>query len=192
LYWRNDERSQRCFHVHNEISTILFRVIDEPIKIDAKILDVGCNAGKDLHSLYRLGYRNLTGIDINHRAITLLEKTYPEMAKDVKTYAIPIERVIGELKTNSFDVVYAVATLGHIRNDSAWIFREMARVTSDYLMTIEDEKNRHWGHHPRNYKEIFGKLGMHQVLEVNCNGEKGFNKSHVLRLFRKNVSGGKG
>src|SRR5215217_9793129 len=43
------------------------------------ILDLGCGTGRGLADLYRSGYHNLSGVDINPHAIELGKSTYPDL-----------------------------------------------------------------------------------------------------------------
>ena len=58
----------------------LLKIADRFVNKNDSILEIGCNVGRNLNALYCNGFRNLSGIEINERAIRILKASYPEMA----------------------------------------------------------------------------------------------------------------
>jgi SAM-dependent methyltransferase len=150
-----------------------------------KILEIGCNVGRNLNRLFEAGFRNLEAIEISEKAVKMLEKSFPEMAAIAKINNLPVEEKIKEFKDNEFDIVYTMAVLEHIHNDSKWIFPEIVRIAKT-VITIEDEHGLSWRHFPRNYKKIFELLGMNQVYEMNCAKIDMLGSNFFARVFKKN------
>ena len=117
---------------------------------NTRILEIGCNVGRNLNYLFLAGFQNLEGIEISGSAVELLSQSYPEMARYTKIYNMPVEEIIKKFRDNEFDVVFTMAVLEHIHIDSECVFPEMMRITKDFLITIEDEYGLFWRHFPRN------------------------------------------
>lgn len=152
---------------------------------DFKILEIGCNVGRNLHHLFISDFRNLKAIEISENAVQVLKQNFPEMANNIEIYNTAVENIIKKFKTNQFNLIYTMAVLEHIHNDSSWIFSEIARITNNFLITIEDETHSTWRHFPRNYKKIFESFGMEQVEEINCEDIKNLGKAYNARIFKK-------
>lgn len=166
-------------------SQFLVEIMKRYAKPNTKILEIGCNVGRNLNYLFLAGFKNLAGIEISEKAVQLLEHSYPEMARHTRIYNEPIEKIIKKFEGCKFDVVFTMAVLEHIHTDSEWIFPEMVRITKDFLITIEDECGISWRHFPRNYKKVFEPLGMRQIEEINCSEVDGLNSSFFARIFKK-------
>jgi len=127
----------------------------------SKILEIGCNTGRNLAFLYHAGFRYLSAIEISEDAVENLRKTYREL-KRVEVTVSPIEDIIKEIPDDAFDVVFTMAVLEHVHWDSDWIFAEIARIGRK-VITIEDEGRSSSRHFQRNYQTVFENLGLHQV-----------------------------
>ncbi len=150
------------------------------------VLEVGCNAGRNLDFLYRAGFCDLHAIEINAQALELLRNTFPEWAGEAQLHNRAIEDVLPAMDSDRFGLVFTMAVLEHIHSDSAEVFAEIARVTKDYLITIEDERRVSSRHFPRQYQQIFEPLGLQQIEATVCNDrEHGLSDVHVARVFRK-------
>ena len=151
-----------------------------------RILEIGCNVGRNLNYLFLAEFRNLEGIEISENAVKLLEQSYPEMASQTKIYNASIEEKIKQFRDCEFDIVFTMAVLEHIHTDSEWIFPKIAKITKNFLITIEDEHGISWKHFPRNYKKIFECFHMEQIEEINCCREiNGLSSSFFARIFKK-------
>lgn len=168
-----------------ERSQFLVELIKRYIDSDAKILEIGCNVGRNLNYLFTSGYTKVEGIEIGKDAIALMKRAYPEMAKLIKVYNAPVEDIINDFEDDVFDVVFTMAVLEHIHPDSRFIFSEMVRITKRYLITIEDERSVSWRHFPRNCRKVFEPLGLKQIQEFNCQGIKGLGSNVWARIFLK-------
>ena len=168
-------------------SEFLGQLVGKNVGPDAKILEIGCNIGRNLNYLFEAGFKNLHAIEISETAVQLLRETYPEMANCIEICNVPVEDVIKHLGENEYDLVFTMAVLEHIHTDSEWIFVEMVRICKERLITIEDERSVSWRHFPRNYKRVFEELGMQQMEEVNCSEVEGLGSVFVARVFRKAV-----
>jgi SAM-dependent methyltransferase len=114
--------------------------IGEYLDRDAAVLELGCSSGRHLAHLLEDGYENLTGIEINPDALDVMEDVYPELAQTGTFYADTMESVVEEFEDGQFDAVYSVETLQHVHEDDAdWLFAELARITDELLITVENE-----------------------------------------------------
>ena len=186
-YWRNpDEMNVTSGHLlGGKCSEYLVSLIKQFLKSDASILELGCSIGRNLHQLWKADYHNLSGIEINPEALKLMKQNFPDM--QVETHQGSIEDRIEEL--GEYDLVFTIAVLEHIHSDSEWVFSEMARKAKRYLITIEgEEKNVSELHFPRNYKDIFEGLGLHQVFEKHLSRNEGLNANFYARVFSRDYS----
>lgn len=195
LYWqkpndgRNSPESFLSSEVWEERSQFLLEIIRKYASRKSRILDIGCNSGRNLDYLYRDGFRKLSGIELSEDAVTLLKQTFPKMANRIRIHNVPVESVIRRFKDNRFDIVFTMTVLYHIHTDSDWIFPEIARITNKHLITIENEYAKtHWTHFARNYKQVFQELGMKQIEEIDCGKTAlptGCSENFFARVFRK-------
>ena len=149
----------------------------------AKILEIGCNVGRNLNCLYNSGYQNLTGIEISKNAIEELAKQFPQLIENCNIINGSIEDQIINFNSNGFDIVFTMAVLVHVHPESEWIFKEMVNITGKYLIVIEDEVRTTWRHFSRKYKEIFESYNMQQILEARY--IPGIDCNYVCRVFKK-------
>lgn len=187
-YWRSptdDGNLPEAYIKPMERSKLLLYILKSYGTLDAKILEIGCNVGRNLNYLFQAGFKNLEAIEISENAIKTLKDTYPKMADNIKIYNTAIEDIIGEFKNNKFDIVFTMAVLQHIHPDSEWIFSEISRITNGLLITIEDEHGISWRHFPRNYKKVFKPFGMKQIKVIKCCNRYGLHKNFYARIFHK-------
>ena len=176
----------------NEVSETLASVCEYYLHEDAAILEVGCSSGRHLTHLRENGFDNLTGIDINDESFDVMADQYPQLAATGTFQTGMIEEIVPEFRDNVFDLVYSVETLQHIPPQNTWVFEELARITSNLLITAENEGNSPQrgrtdakvsyvnGEFPlyyRNWKQIFSDLGLAQL---SCEP----SKRDTIRIFR--------
>jgi SAM-dependent methyltransferase len=162
----------------NKVSNSLVTLLDHYSTTEASLLEVGCSSGRHLAHLHDHGYEDLTGVDINEDSISVMADTYPSLAESGTVHASAIEEFVLDVDDDAFDVVYSVETLQHIHPDDEWVFDELARITSDLLVTIEsegenpeerptDETVQIDGDFPlylRNWKDVFTERGFEELL----------------------------
>lgn len=172
-----------------ERSEFLFRIMKDLIKPKCSILEIGCNAGRNLNYLHKNGFKNLSGIEINANAIELMKKVYPDLAKACTIHIKPVEDVVTKMIDNSIDLVFTMAVFEHIPREREFIFKEIARISKDYIVTIEEEEGTGILNFPRNYREIFTGFGFDEVNMIDLGrNSKEFGKvqtSFIARVFKK-------
>lgn len=181
-YWKSHS-SPDYYMDKIDRSEFLINYINKYIEQNGKILEIGCNVGRNLNYLYKNNFNNLTGIEISEEAIRSL-KTYPLLAKNTNIIHSPVEDIIKELPTKHFELVFTMAVLEHIHPESEWVFEDIARITGGYLITIEAEKAKNWRIFPREYKEIFERFGLKQLEETRCDSIADL-RAYTLRVFKK-------
>jgi 2-polyprenyl-3-methyl-5-hydroxy-6-metoxy-1,4-benzoquinol methylase len=182
-HWRNSDDPSSYFQGGRR-SEYLASLVEKYAKPDASILELGCNVGSNLYHLWKAGYRNLSGVEINPQALKLMKQNFPDT--QVATYEGSIEDRIKELA--EYDLVFTIAVLEHIHRDSEWVFPEIAK-RARMLITIEGEKSiASELHIARNYKSIFEGLGLQQVYEKNLGQKEGLNANFYARVFSRDRS----
>jgi SAM-dependent methyltransferase len=150
---------------------------------DARILELGCNIGRNLAFLRYRGYRNLCGIEINPAVAAAMRAAYPETAQAVDLTIGALEDVLPRLPDRSFDLVFAVATLMHIHPDVEGCLAHVPRITRGYICTIEQEDKDDCApsHFQRDYREVFSPMGCRQIKSLPF-GEAGTELTTLLNL----------
>jgi len=112
-----------------ERSRFLVELVKGQVDLNARILEIGCNVGRNLHYLFKAGFAKLEGIEINKNAIELLEQFYPEMARHTKIYNEPVEDIIGHFEDNAFDIfqLFAIQFIPQFPTESVLLFHSFAQ-----------------------------------------------------------------
>ncbi|RXK51718.1 class I SAM-dependent methyltransferase [Halorientalis pallida] len=162
-----------AYYGPDETSEALRATFEDHLDRDARVLELGCSSGRHLAHLADHGFGNLAGIEINAAAFETMEDTYPDLAADGTFYCDAIEDVVTEFPADRFDAVYSVETLQHIHPDADWVFAELARITADLLVTVENEGDDGEGDvnyvhddfplYYRDWNRVFTDLGFEQV-----------------------------
>lgn len=97
----------------------------ESIPKDARILDAGCAQGDLLAALSRVGYTNLTGVDISAQLLATARNKVPV---DVRLIEMDVRRFFAECAESAFDVIFFHDVLEHLpREDTIGILRAFHR-----------------------------------------------------------------
>lgn len=185
-YWKNpgDGKNDPVGYLKGQEKTqFLIDIMEFLAEKDDRILEFGCNIGRNLSGLYLAGYNDLSGIEINKKAIELMDDF---LFDEIVIYKGSIEEYITEYLTlKNFNITFSMAVLCHIHDVSIKsILQNSIRITKDFIITIEDEKTISDRHFPRNYKEEYEKLGIEQVCEQNCKNIPRLGKKYYLRIFK--------
>jgi pseudaminic acid biosynthesis-associated methylase len=99
---------------------------------DASFLEVGCNTGNQLSLLQQMGYRNLSGIELQPYALEIARRRLPGISLQSGTaLALPHADA-------SFDVVFTSGVLIHIApDDLAGALDEIHRCSRKYIWGME-------------------------------------------------------
>lgn len=166
-YWREPDavNTAKDYVGQDERSEYLVGLLAD--QVEGPVLEIGCNAGRNLHHLLAAGHR-VGGIEISERALGVMREAYPDVVERATIYAGPVEELIRELGDGEYDTIFTMAVLEHLHTDSEWVFGEIARVASRRIVTIEDERSQTWRHVPRNYRHVFEAHGAWQIAEPSC------------------------
>lgn len=145
------------------------------------IIDFGCGCGRDLYELYVRGYRNLTGLEINGGALTVMSKAYP-MLKDIELRIDELERF--SEPPNRYDLGYTFTTLQHIEPKNIGKVARAISIACRYLVLIENERstsvNYLWIH---DYESMFADCELLEMQRVQISGEP-YSGLYTARVYR--------
>ena len=120
-------------------SEAIVSAIESHLGPDPAILEIGCSSGRHLAALCEAGYTDLTGVELNEGAREVMTENFPAVASTATVHYQSIESIVREFEDDQFDAVFTVETLQHLHPDSEWVFGELARITADLLLTVENE-----------------------------------------------------
>ena len=89
----------------------IFENFFEKIDRDCTIIELGCNVGLNLSVLNKIGFKNLTGLEINKSAFSIAKKNNPNISfinSSIEDFEV----------TKTFDLVYTAGVLIHINPDT--------------------------------------------------------------------------
>lgn len=174
----------------------LFKEVLPYLSKESAMLEIGCNVGRSLNYLHRHGYRNLTGIEIGCEAVELMKASFPEMYRDSRIIIGDVTEEIKKLSTNGYDLVFCHSVLVSISPRCNHIFKEMARVSNKFILTLENEGS--YTVYPRNFKKMFEKQGykmiVSKIFTAACHSlpvpfeTKHIYENNTIRLFVKDIT----
>ena len=195
-YWKDPTRYGEKNNFNNEEdyfkcperSEKLVELFKGYIGEGSKILELGCNVGRNLHYLYQAGYHNLTGIDINSKALQLGKEHYPELAD--RFICGEIGEVLEMCYPEEFDVIFTMAVLEHIHPQQMRYLADKIGITAkDYVITCEDESAIFWRAFSYNYKKLFEYIGFKELesFQLPCTNtiDNSGNFTLTYRVFKK-------
>lgn len=92
----------------------------------ARVLDAGCAEGHWLEALRRVGFKNLTGVDLSAQ---LLEMARGRLGADARLFNADLCQWVREVPDSSFDVIFFHDVLEHLpREVTIPILREFHRI----------------------------------------------------------------
>lgn len=141
-------------------SEVLLELISD-LPGDARILEVGCNVGRNLAFLVDHGYPDVEGIEISPHAVELLRQTYPQLS-DTTIHLGAAEDILRGLADDSFDLVFTMAVIEHIHPSSTHVFDEIVRVGRSVL-AIEPPGRTSHRQYPHDVPQIFTSRGLRLV-----------------------------
>ena len=150
-----------------------------------KILELGCNIGRNLHYLLEAGYTHLYGLDVSYRVVPEMKTAFPDLFNTLTFFEGTIEDQIVWFADGRFDIIFTLAVLEHIHPDSEWVFKHISRVASKGIVTVEDESAHSVRMWPRNYRTIFEDLGFRETDAKNCAGVPVLTDTYWARRFEK-------
>jgi SAM-dependent methyltransferase len=143
-------------------SQALLEIISDLPK-DARILEVGCNAGRNIAYLYDHGYTGVEGVEINPYAVDLLRTAFPQLA-DCEIHIGAAGETLPKFADDEFDLVYTMAVLEHIHPDESSVFDDMARIGKQVL-AIEPVGRLSHRQFPHDIPKEFGDRGLIMVSD---------------------------
>ena len=101
-WWRNPRKGnlpEEYMSVAGDVRSIrrdlrsrfLVETVNKHLPEEARILELGCNVGRNLEYLFSSGFQNLSAVEINENAIKLMKERYPDMASKSVIYRGTIE-----------------------------------------------------------------------------------------------------
>ena len=103
------------------------------INKDIKILEIGCNLGQQLFCLYKMGFKNLHGIEIQSYCINQIRKNKKNFFNVIQASAYDIP-----FKKNYFDLVFTNNVLIHFPPKKIRkVLNEAYRVSSKWIWGFE-------------------------------------------------------
>jgi SAM-dependent methyltransferase len=181
-YWHNANIYSNHYFTHylklNSQARILINQIKKYSSKNGKILDLGCNIGRHLSELKKLGYSNLYGVDIGKIPISKSKKFFLNLKK-VKNVCSSFEEYLFKTPNNFFNLIYTHGATIELVKPTFSLISQLCRVLDNdgYLVFIIDEN----GHsYPRFWRYEF-KLNNLSILKVN-----NISKNHTLFVLKKN------
>jgi SAM-dependent methyltransferase len=164
-FWRQESpegNDPRTYINHRGRSMALLDLISD-VPRDARVLEVGCNVGRNLAFLVDNGYENVEGVEISPHAVRLLRETYPQLAH-ATVHVGAAGEVLPRIPSDSFDLVFTMAVIEHIHPDEANVFDEMIRI-GHQILTIEPPRTDSHRSYPWDVPQLFTSRGM---VSVSC------------------------
>lgn len=128
-YTKRNDTFRDIEYVTDTRLNVLKRFFSE-IPKDSSILEIGCNRGNTIQILKDMGFSNITGIDINESALSIIREKFPEF----KFYNSSIE----EYYSTPYDLVITCGVLIHIHPDNLdKVIDRIENLSSKYIFGYE-------------------------------------------------------
>ena len=166
-YWEIQDRDTThtpVTYTKAESSTFaMFKELLEVLDKQAFLIEIGCNAGRNLNYLLEQGYKNLAGIEINPFAVhDVMKEYFPELYRIGIFYTGSANTEIKKIEDGKYDVVFAHSVLIHIEPSERSLFYDMVRISSKYIVIFSQENVD--TQYPYDFKKLFEGLGCKEIV----------------------------
>lgn len=160
----------------------ILTTVEKYAQKDWTILEIGSGTGRNLSLLIEAGYKNVSGIEINPKAIALGRKYFPNL-QGVPILCDDIGNVARDIQP--VDIIFSRGCFMHIPYD--WVFPVLAEKAQKIIMTSDDEENiiQLPSRIKRDYVSIFEPLGWELVETQPCDIYPPLPPTTIKRVFRK-------
>lgn len=160
-YWERRERgAPHGPDQYVELQESSHVLIDEVVRLasgrSAPILDLGCNVGRHLNALHKLGYTNLYGMDVQREAFEHMERVFPEVKKAAHLEQGTFQDCLPRVADRFFEVSFTHGATLELVPPSFPVCREMARVTGKAVVLVINENGQAY---PRLWETEFMRAG---------------------------------
>jgi SAM-dependent methyltransferase len=122
-----------------EHASVLFKEVQSVLEKNKSILDLGCNCGYMLDGLKKIGYKNLSGIDICKNAIEYGKKKFDlagvELTVGSQEEVLP--RLVSQKRI--FDLVYSCGASVSLVHPSFDVIRHICRLSHKYVIMVNED-----------------------------------------------------
>jgi len=123
---------------------------------NAPILDLGCNVGRHLSALHKLGFTNLYGVDVQREAIDRMREVFPDMCKVSHVERATFQDYLPKTASGFFEVVFTHGATVELVPPSFPICWHMARAASRAVVLLINESGHAF---PRLWETEFKRAG---------------------------------
>jgi hypothetical protein len=159
-------------------SRFLVNLVARYLEKESRILEVGCREGDNLVSLMQAGFTNLGGLESNAAKVAVFGERHPDIAAQVDVATGPMEELVRGHEDAAFELVFTVGFLFDRHGDYGWLFPRLARLTSHFLLSVEDES-------AGSLKGVYERLGLEEVEAIDVSAIKELDSVFFGRVFRK-------
>ncbi len=158
------------------------KLISHVAKKNAKILDVGCGAGRTTFGLYESGYKNITGIDVSEKLLSWASSHNAEKNYEINFYCCDAEEM--PFDDSSFDfVLFSYNGLTGVPTSERRfrILKEIRRVMADdgyFVFCAHDRDNGNtvfWKHEKERWDTGKQDFRLYEfgdrLIPINDNGD---------------------
>lgn len=156
------QRSPYLYTEYDESIASMFQDILPFLDNNSNILEIGCNAGRNLHYLFSKGYKRLTGIEIGIEPEKVMQEKFPDAYSNTIYIIGNAYKELLKLPSSHYDLVFCHGVLVNIAPKWNAIFKEMARVSRSYILIQESEGS--YNAYPRDFEKMFLRVNYKQLL----------------------------
>ena len=156
-----------------------FKSFFDLIPRDSTILEIGCNSGLNIGMLKEMGFSNITGIDVNQKAIDKASAKYP----DVIFRCVTIEDYTPD---EPFDLVFTAGVLIHIHPTNVPnVMDKMKSMSKKYIFGYEyfSEDSEPIGNYKYCWSDDWRKYFDIKPNRVEIVRTKEKNEAHIFYLY---------
>lgn len=188
-YYKNPDDANKPFTYlddsHQRSSEYLYALIKSHCPDIARVLEIGCNSGRNMAYLKERMDVAVDGMEINEEAIQLLYKTHPSL-NDSKVHKGNMVDMVGKIKGPGYDLVFSMASLQCLHPTvSNKFWQKLAHLSCKYFITIEMENGFNDRYFARNYKEIFVSARYRELFSEHIQDKSLNIDNYQTRVFKR-------